>query len=50
MRLALVQVGIDHAHDGTAARGCRFKFDQCHDIYPCSLAAKLISWPGARQT
>jgi hypothetical protein len=43
MGLALVQVWIDHAHHGAAPRRCRFKFNQCHDVYPCSLAAKLIS-------
>src|SRR5574340_65978 len=42
-RLALMQAGIDDAHDGALPRGRWFQFNQCHDDYPCSLAAKLIS-------
>src|SRR3989338_2747948 len=43
--LALVQIRVDQAHYGALPRSCWFQFNQCHDDYPCSLAAKLISWP-----
>jgi hypothetical protein len=32
MRLALMQVGVDHAHHGAPSGGCWFKFDQCHNV------------------
>ena len=43
----LVQVWINNLHDCAATGRCGFDFDECHLYSP---AAKLISWPGIRQT
>src|SRR5438128_4615750 len=46
-RPALVQIAVDDLDQRAAARRCRLDFDECHGYASC---AKLISWPGFRQT
>src|ERR1700722_7931625 len=48
VRLALMQILVDHLDHRTATRRSRFNFYDCHDYL--ASASKLISWPGLRQT
>src|ERR1700742_4876782 len=48
MRLALVQILVDHLDHRAATRRSRLNFYDCHDYL--ASASKLISWPGFRQT
>src|SRR6201996_5264595 len=48
VRLALMQILVDHLDHRTAARRSRLNFNDCHDYL--ASASKLISWPGFKQT